>query len=140
VRLCRVVEGANNAAGAAATLRLLSVATAAAGAAPPDAAATNALGSMLLAAQGMGSALMFAVGSTIYCYLFLRARTIPVSLAPLGVLASVLLVVCLPLEMAGFIAGNWLPWMPMLVFEVIFALWLLIKGVAPQATRGTTER
>jgi len=39
------------------------------------------------------------------------------------------------MEMAGFIKGGWLPWLPMLVFEVIFALWLLIKGVAAPATR-----
>lgn len=32
------------------------------------------------------------------------------------------------LEMAGFIKGGWLPWMPMLVFEVTFAMWLLIES------------
>jgi hypothetical protein len=63
----------------------------------------------------------------------LRARTIPVSLAWLGVLASVLLVVGLPLQIAAVIEGpvTLLMWIPMAVFEVTFALWLLIKGVAP---------
>ena len=57
---------------------------------------------------------------------------IPVPLAWLGVVASVLLVVDLPLELAGFLDGpvGWLTWLPMLVFEVALGLWLLIKGVA----------
>jgi hypothetical protein len=49
----------------------------------------------------------------------------------------VLLVVGLPLQIAGFIEGpvTLFMWIPMALFEVIFALWLLIKGVAPQASR-----
>ena len=60
------------------------------------------------------------------------------ALAWLGVIASVLLVVILPLQLAGLFGGSmtwassvtWLVWLPMLLFEVAFALWLLIKGVA----------
>lgn len=89
------------------------------------------------------SANFFAVGSTLFCWLLLRGRMIPVSLAWLGLLASVLLVVVLPLQMAGLFGGatnwsssaDWLPWVPMLVFEVVFALWLLFKGVAMPTTR-----
>jgi hypothetical protein len=55
-------------------------------------------------------------------------------LAWLGVLASVLLLVALPLGLVGFINVTFLMWMPMLVFEVAFALWLIIKGVKPQAS------
>jgi hypothetical protein len=67
---------------------------------------------------------------------------IPAALAWLGVLASVLLVVILPLQFAGlfggsdwFSAATWLIWLPMLVYEVALSLWLLIKGVAAPATR-----
>jgi hypothetical protein len=84
------------------------------------------------------AAIFFAVGSTLFSWLLLRGRLIPVALAWLGVLASVLLVVILPLQLAGLFGGptswsasvTWLVWLPMLVFEVTFALWLLIKGVA----------
>jgi len=73
----------------------------------------------------------FAVGSTLFSYLFLRARSIPVPLAWLGVLASVLLVIALPVELAGFLPGSlaWPIWLPMLIFEVTLALWLIGKGV-----------
>ena len=84
------------------------------------------------------SAIFFAVGSTLFCWLLLRGRMIPIALAWLGVAASVLLVVILPLQLAGLFGESmswsssitWIVWLPMLVFEVTFALWLLIKGVA----------
>jgi hypothetical protein len=58
---------------------------------------------------------------------------VPVSIAWLGVFASGLLVVLLPLQLAGFSTGpltGYYQWLPALVFQVVLALWLLIKGVA----------
>ena len=79
----------------------------------------------------------FAVGSTIFCWLFLRGRLIPAALAWLGIVASVLLVVVGPVQHAGganWMSGlTWAIWMPMLVFEIAFAVWLLTKGVASSA-------
>lgn len=83
------------------------------------------------------AAIFFAVGSTLFCWLLLRGRMIPVLLAWLGVIGSALLVVILPLQLAGLFGGamawsgavTWLVWLPMLIFEVVLALWLLIKGV-----------
>ena len=88
------------------------------------------------------SAIFFAVSGVIVCSLLLRGRMIPVALAWLGVVASVLLVVVLPLQLAGLLGGptswsasvTWLVWLPMLVFEVALAFWLLVKGVATSPT------
>lgn len=88
------------------------------------------------------SAAFFAVGSTLFSWLLLRGRMIPVALARFGVLVSVLLVVVLLVQRAGLFAGalnwsssvTWLVWLPMLVFEVALALWLLTRGVAAPAT------
>ena len=82
-------------------------------------------------------AIYFAVGSTLFSWLLLRGRMIPVALAWLGVFASVLLVLILPLQLAGLFGSpmswttsvTWLVWLPMLVYEVVLALWLLVKGV-----------
>ncbi|MBL7996592.1 DUF4386 domain-containing protein [bacterium] len=133
---CRAGEGMINAFSAVMTLGLVSVATASTAPATSDSAATNALGALLMQldrSSTLISATCFAVASTLFSYLFLRARNIPVSLAWLGVIASILLVVAIPLQIAGFIQGNWFIWMPMLVFEVVLALWLVIKGVATAA-------
>jgi hypothetical protein len=134
---CRVGEGVLGAASLPKMLGVLSLATAAPGAGAQDVAAANALGAFLLMPGSMIGATFFAVGSTLFSYLLLRARTIPVPLAWLGVLASVLLVMALPLQLAGFLKGpmTWYVWMPMLAFEVPLGLWLLIKGVGARATR-----
>jgi hypothetical protein len=131
---CRVGEGVIAAIGIPSTLGLLWLATAA-GASAPDTAAAHALGAFLLRGNVALTATFFAVGSTLFSYLLLRGRMIPIPLAWLGVAASALLVVCLPLQLAGFLRGpvTSLMWFPMLAFEVPLALWLLIKGVAMPA-------
>ena len=131
---CRVGEGLIAAVGIPSTLGLLWLATAA-GSGAPEGAAAQALGAFLLRGNVALTATFFAVGSALFSYLFLRGRMIPVPLAWLGVVASVLLVVCLPLQLAGFLGGpiTSFMWLPMLAFEVPLALWLLIKGVAEPA-------
>jgi len=85
-------------------------------------------GSMLVPAT------FFAVGSALFAWLFLRGRTIPVRLAWLGVVASVLLVVGLPLQQAGILGGlvTRLMWLPMLAFELVLGPWLIVKGARPR--------
>jgi len=131
---CRVGEGIVSSIHVIATLGLLSVATGAAGAASQDVAAANALGALLLKVHGWAmivGATCFAVGSTLFSFLFLRARSIPAPLAWLGLIASLILVAALPAELAGYAKGalGWSTWLPMLVFEVSLGLWLLIKAV-----------
>lgn len=130
---CRVAEGVLNAIYAYVPLLWLATADAAQGA--PDATTPNALGAVLLKMPGWGMIIggtIFAVGSTLYSYLFLRARSIPVPLAWLGLLGSVLLGVGLPLQLAGSLTGpvTYFMWAPVGVFEVVLGFWLLIKGVA----------
>lgn len=135
----RIAEGVIGAIGLFGMVGLLWLGTATAAAAL-DPAAANALGALLLKVEGWSpiiGAFPFAVGSTLYSWLFLRARSIPVPLAWLGVLSSILLVVLLPAVLAGFVKGpvTMFMWLPMLVFELALALWLLIKGVAPSTMR-----
>ena len=90
------------------------------------------------------NAVFFAVGSTIFSWLLLRGRMIPASLAWLGAIASAALVVILVAQRAGLFGGGtswysgatWLVWLPMLVFELTFAVLLIVKGVnEPPARR-----
>src|SRR5215471_3577274 len=84
-------------------------------------------------ALGPVGALFFAVGSTIFSWLLLRGRMIPAVLAWLGVVVSITWVVGLPLQLADVLRGpivTWVMFVPMAAFEIPFALWLLIKGVA----------
>jgi hypothetical protein len=135
---CRVGEGVL-AALPVETLGLLWLATDVTKGTAIDAASVNALAALLFKTGGwttLSASTLFAVGSTIFAYLFLRARSIPLWLAWLGVIGSLILVIGLPLQMAGVFSGpltNYM-WIPIAVFEVVLAFWLLIKGVAPSPT------
>lgn len=129
--ICRVTEGIIGGVSIPGTLTLLWLATATGPDAPsPDAAHT--LAGYLFRGDMALTATFFAVGSTLFSWLLLRGRMIPVSLAWLGVGASALLVVLLPLQLAGWVHGpiTAVMWLPMLAFEVPLALWLLTRGVA----------
>lgn len=138
--VCRAAEGVtialilipNN-------LGLLSLAKARAGGPAggpaPGVDTSNAL-ALLTIPVGPVGAIFFAVGTGIFSYLLLRGRMIPVSLACWGAFSSALLALGLPLQLAGYLTGSLTgyQWLPEILFTIVLALWLLIKGVAPTAT------
>lgn len=128
---CRVGEGVIAGLSIPGVLAVFSLATST-GPEAPAVAAAHTLASYLLRNDVAVPATFFAVGSTFFSWLLLRGRMIPVALAWLGVAASVLLVICLPLTFAGFLRGPivTLMWLPMLLFEVPLGVWLIAKGVA----------
>jgi hypothetical protein len=132
----RIAEGVIGGIAAQRPLGLLWLATAR-GPDAPDPAAAHGLGAYLLDGQGGPvSAMFFAVGSLLFSWLLLRGRMIPRPLAGLGVLASAAWIVGLPLQNAGLLPGplTYAMWILMAAFEVPFALWLIVKGVATPAT------
>jgi Domain of unknown function (DUF4386) len=141
--VCRVCEGVLSAVSVMAPAGILWL-EAARGAGGPANASAEAVGTFLFAMPGwMGliSATFFAVGSTLFAYLLLRGQVIPLVLGWLGIAASLLLVVCLPLQVAGLMHGPFTSfmWIPMAAFEVPLGLWLLIKG-APLPTHSFGKR
>ena len=126
---CRVAEGVTGAVSIPATLGLLGLATAT-GSSAPGGAAAQAVGAFVLEQDALVGAWFFAVGSTAFSWLILRGRMIPIGLAWLGVVASVLLVVGLPLRIAGVLTGTvaQLLWLPMAAFEIPLGVWWLAKG------------
>ena len=135
---CRVGEGVIGGLSIPGILTVFSLATSARSDAPATAAA-HTLAGYLLRDDVALPATFFAVGSTLFSWLLLRGRMIPIPLAWLGVAASVLLVVCLPLSLAGFLHGPivTLMWLPMLAFEVPLGVWLMTKGVAAPSRTST---
>ena len=128
--LCRVAEGVFIATLIPNSQGLLWLASVRTEASAPDVAITNALAAFVRAPGAPVGAIFFAVGSTIFSYLLLRGRMVPVSLALWGVFSSVLLIVGLPLQVAGFLTGplTGYQWVPAIAFAPVFALWLLVKG------------
>jgi uncharacterized protein DUF4386 len=135
----RLAEGVLGAIGIPNMLAVLWLATGGAGPAAAEGVSANTLGAFLLMPPQnvMLGAPFFAVGSLIFSYLLLRGRMVPAALAWIGVLASVLVVVGTPLQVAGMLQGpvTQYMWLPMLAFEVPLGFWLLIKGVADAGAR-----
>ena len=125
---CRVAEGITGAVSIPASLGLLWLATNA-----PDPASAQALGGFVLQDSPLVAASFFALGSLLFSWLLLRGRMIPVALAWLGVVASILIVVGLPLQLGGLLRGavTQLMWLPMAAYEIPLGFWLVFKGVAP---------
>lgn len=134
--VCRAAEGIIGGLSISGTLALLSLAKSPATDATASASA-HTLAAYLLRDDVALTATFFAVGSTAFAYLLLRGRMIPVSLAWIGVVASVILVVGLPLRLAGLLHGTIasVMWLPMLAFEVPVAVWFLTKGVKESPRR-----
>jgi len=134
VLVFRTAEGVIGAVSLPRALERLWLATAA-GADAPDPAAANALGAILLKLPSWSTTLgatFFAVGSTVFAWLLLRGRIVPAALAWVGLLGSILVVVCLPLQLVGVLGSpiTDFMWLPLLAFEVPLGLWLIIKGAA----------
>lgn len=94
-----------------------------------------AMACRVIEAGGGNGELFFAAGSTIFCWLLLRGRLIPAALAWLGLAASAGLVILLFAQKAMGARTDWsspvtwLIWLPLLVFELTFAAWLLAKPI-----------
>ena len=131
--VCRVGEGVLGAVGVQRSLATLWLATSAS-ARTLDATTTQALGTWLMHGQGGADvgATVFAVGSLVFSYLFLRGRMIPAALAWLGVIGSAAWVIGLPLHAVGVLRGTPINVIYALVavFEVTLAFWLIFKGAA----------
>src|SRR4029450_6908933 len=101
---------------------------------------------VLEAVPGEGE-IYFAVGNTIFCWLLLKGRMIPVPLARLGVVASAALSMLVLIQTGGLLGGRmsfqspitWFVWLPVLIFELSFAYWLLRKP-GSLASRASARR
>jgi len=141
---CRAVEAGLYAVGMLATLAFLSLSRHSA----EDASSARALVDLMWDVPSMSTNIgstFFAVGSTLYCYLLLKARVIPVPLAVIGVVGSLLILVGIPVQTAfgtqTFTGPSAAIWIPIGVFEISTGGWLLFKGArvpAPHAAEPDT--
>jgi hypothetical protein len=132
---CRVVEGVINAMPATARFGLLSLAIATVAATPGDAASHATQATLLMGIAGWSGAvagIVFAIGSTLFAYLFLRGQSIPAPIAWLGIIGSLLVAPLSALGGLGLVtrAMAWITSIPILLFELSLAFWLLTKGAS----------
>jgi len=115
-----------------------------------DAATTQALGALLIAAGEwiqMIAGIVFSVGALMIFALFYQTRLIPRGLSIWGLVGGVLYfaakLVSLfgPLHTAPTIeSGIGLLMIPTAVLEMVFAVWIIVKGFNPSATAALSGR
>jgi len=89
------------------------------------------LGSLLYESAEFGDwlhMLPFALGATMFYYLFYKSRTIPRVLAIWGLIAASLALIGTPLVLLGFDIPM-IIFLPNLPFELTIGVWLLVKGI-----------
>jgi hypothetical protein len=129
---CRVGEAIVGVFPGLLSLALLGIATQTVAA--DDANTARAAASTLFAIRRLlplAAAWLFSLGSLVFSCLLLRGRRAPRWLAWLGVAASALLVLLLPLQLIGRLPANvsQLMWAPMAAFEVILGVRWIVRGV-----------
>jgi hypothetical protein len=134
---CRAVEAGLYSVGMFGTLILLSLSQGSS----HDAPSVQVLTDLLMHVRWMGTnigAIFFAAGSTVFTYLLLRARSIPVPLAAIGVAGSLIVLVGVPWQTAlshrTFDGPSAVIWLPIGIFEVATGVWLLVKGASVPTT------
>ncbi|MDH5654958.1 MAG: DUF4386 domain-containing protein [Spirochaetia bacterium] len=99
----------------------------------------QALGTVLLAAGHwaylMGLGLAFAISALILNYLLYRSKLVPRWISALGFIGGVLVFVNFFLELFGYEPVEIL-FLPIAVQEMIFAVWLIVKGFNFSAIAG----
>jgi hypothetical protein len=72
--------------------------------------------------------LPFALGATLFYYLFLKSRLIPRVLAVWGLIAASLALIGMPFSLFGYDVPI-VVFIPNLPFELTIGVWLLVKGI-----------
>jgi Domain of unknown function (DUF4386) len=135
---CRIGEAVFLALGVLALLMTIPLAEQSVQAGAVNADWAKALGSVAVQSNSMAyqiAVISLGVGSTFLCWLLFRTRLVPRFLAVLGLVGYAIYLAGAIAEISGTHIGVILS-IPGGLFEVGFALWLIVKGFQPEAYRG----
>jgi hypothetical protein len=127
----RLIEAISAIAGSIAVLTLLTLSQEFAKAGAPDASYFQTTGDLLLAARDwaflIGSGLVWSLSAVILNYLLYQSKLVPRWLSVWGLFGAILSFAAYLPEFFG-IASLEILWAPIGVQEMVFAVWLLVKG------------
>jgi hypothetical protein len=113
----------------------------------PDSSYFQTLGVLIKAGHDWVSAvalLAFSTGALLYYIVFYRTKLVPRWLSGWGLVAAILTMVSVVLVMVGLIAPfsttQIILNLPMLPQELVFAVWLIIKGFNPASVASESAR
>ncbi len=99
----------------------------------------TAIGTTLIAIHDwtfmLGPNFMLGINTFIYSYVFFKSRLIPRAISAIGILGAVMIFIAAHLEMFGVMpqlsTGGMLMAIPIFVYEMTLAVWLIVKGFNP---------
>ena len=71
---------------------------------------------------------IFAIPALLFYYLLYKSKLIPEWLSIWGVIASILLIIVNLLELTGTLSGLEVLYLPIVLNEIVLAIWLMTKG------------
>ena len=80
-----------------------------------------------------GHGYIFAIAALIFYYLLYQSKLIPRWISVWGVIAAILLIIVNLLEVTGIISELIILKLPIVLNELVLAIWLLVKGFNPSA-------
>ena len=76
---------------------------------------------------------IFAIAALIFYYLLYQSKLIPRWISVWGVIAAILLILVNLLEVTGIISELMILKLPIVLNELVLAIWLIVKGFNPSA-------
>ncbi len=81
----------------------------------------------------VGHAYIFAIAALIFYYLLYQSKLVPRWISGWGAIAAILLILVNLLEVMGIIPGQMILYLPIILNELVLAIWLMVKGFNPDA-------
>jgi hypothetical protein len=81
----------------------------------------------------VGHAYIFVVAALIFYYLLYQSKLIPRWISVWGIIAAILLILVNLLEVMGIIPALMILYLPIILNEIVLAIWLMVKGFNPSA-------
>jgi uncharacterized protein DUF4386 len=88
----------------------------------------------------VGHGYLFAIAALIFYYLLYQSKLIPRWISVWGVIAAVLLILVNLLEVTGIISELIILKLPIVLNELVLAIWLLVRGFNPSAIKSESAK
>jgi hypothetical protein len=76
---------------------------------------------------------IFGIAALVFYYLLYQSKLIPRWISVWGLIAAILLIIANLLETTGITSGLMILYLPIILNEVLLAIWLIVKGFDPTA-------
>ena len=81
----------------------------------------------------LGHGYVFAVAALVFYYLLYQSKLVPRWISVWGAIAAILLILVNLGEVTGIVAPSMILYLPIILNELVLAIWLIVKGFNPSA-------